>query len=77
MSESFMCLALVKPRSELARSWRLAKPGYCIYEYTSWAVKKHEIRWGDGSGQDLDERDLDDLILIRQFDEAFIDRMDW
>lgn len=37
MSESFMCLALVKPRSELARSWKLEKPGYCIYEYTTWA----------------------------------------
>jgi len=35
MSESFMCLALDKSRSKLARSWELAKPGYCIYEYTS------------------------------------------
>lgn len=77
MSESFMCLALIRPRSELARSWRLAKPGYCIYEYTSWAVKKHEIRWGDGSWQELDDDELDQLILLRQFDEAFIDSMEW
>lgn len=77
MSESFMCLAVVKPRCELARGWKLAKPGYCIYEYMSWAVKMHMIHWGDGSWQELDDTELNDLVLLPQFDEAYIDAMNW
>lgn len=77
MSESFTCLALVKPASGITREWKLAKPGYCIYEYTAWAVNKHEIRWGDGSWQELDEKDLNDLILLHQFDATYIDSMNW
>lgn len=28
------CAALVKPGSALARSWKLTKPSYAIYEYS-------------------------------------------
>ncbi|WP_232140444.1 hypothetical protein [Luteimonas sp. MHLX1A] len=66
---SFICVALVKPRSPLARDWNLPKPAFCLYEYTRWAVHKHEIRWGDGSGQRIDPEDYDSLVLVHEFDE--------
>lgn len=68
----FMCLALVKPRSKLASEWQLSKPAYCILEHSP-AFGNVEIRWGDGSSQELkDATQLDDLILLRQFDEQAI-----
>lgn len=64
-----MCLALVKPNSNLASEWGLQKPGYCIFEFCP-AFGLVEIRWGDGSGQRLEEaKQLDDLILLQQFSE--------
>lgn len=71
-TESGMCLALVKPGSNLARQWDLPKPGYCIYEYDR-AFGTREIRWGDGSWQELSVDDHADLILLPQFGEAEID----
>lgn len=72
-NDSFMCVALVKSNSSLAREWNLGKPAFCIYEYTSWSSNKHEIRWGDGSGQDLDPEDFDSIILMREFGEPELD----
>ena len=69
-TSSFMCAALVKPGSKLAEEWKLEKPAWCIYEYQSWAVEKHEIRWGDGSWQQLGPEDLDSIILLREFGDA-------
>ena len=63
-TESVVCLALVKPRSRLEREWRLEKPGYGIYEYDR-AFNRRELRWGDGSWQELTEADHEDLILLR------------
>lgn len=67
-TESVTCLALVKPRSNLARTWHLEKPGYCIYEYDR-AFGTREIRWGDGSGQAIGAAGHEDLILLPQFGE--------
>lgn len=72
-TSSFMCVALVKPDSKLAREWKLDKPAWCIYEYESWAVEKHEIRWGDGSWQRLGPDDVDSIVLLREFGEAELD----
>lgn len=72
-ASSFMCAALVKPRSRVATANNLDRPAFCIYEYRSWAVEKHEIRWGDGRGQDLADEDLDSLILLREFGDAELD----
>jgi hypothetical protein len=65
-TESITCLALVRPGSSLAQAWDLAKPGYCIYEY-SRPFGTYEIRWGDGSWQSLTEADHDDLVLLTQY----------
>lgn len=68
----FTCLALIKPHSELARAWKLDKPGYCIFEYSP-AVGNVQIRWGDGSWQELNtNKELEDLVLLRQFDEQAV-----
>lgn len=70
--ESFLCLALVKPRSKIASAWNLTKPSYCIFEYCG-ASGTVEIRWGDGSSQQINEvAELEELILLREFDEAVI-----
>lgn len=70
-ASSFECVALVKPGSKIDRAWKLAKPAFCIYEYTAWAAEhqKHEIRWGDGSWQRLAPEDFDSLVLLREFGE--------
>ena len=72
---SFTCLALVKPHSSLSSEWELDKPAYCILEYSA-AFGKVDIRWGDGSGQKLNnENELDGLILLHQFDEDEINKL--
>lgn len=72
---AFMCLALVKPASALAREWRLTKPSYCIFDFDP-AFGYVEIRWGDGSSQRLTRAsDLDALILLRQFGEKEIEQL--
>lgn len=69
---AFMCLALVKPRSELARDWGFDKPTYGILDFDP-AFAEVSLRWGDGSSQTLTEdAQLNDLILLPQFDEAQI-----
>ncbi|EOX4130001.1 hypothetical protein ACPF4J_003143 [Vibrio cholerae] len=66
---SFTCLALVKPKSKLAKQWKLTKPSYCIFEH-SRATGTVEIRWGDGTCQQIETaKELDDLILLQQFDD--------
>ncbi|EPT2758854.1 hypothetical protein [Vibrio cholerae] len=68
-TNSFTCLALVKPISKLAKQWGLTKPSYCIFDYSK-ATGTVEIRWGDGSGQQIETaNELDDLILLQQFDD--------
>lgn len=67
--DSFSCLALVKRGSLIATEWKLEKLTYCIYEY-ELAFDTHEIRWGDGSWQNLDEEDYLDIVLLREFDES-------
>lgn len=74
-TRDFMCVALVRPGSRIAQEWRLDKPAFCIYEYTAWAAQKHEIRWGDGSGQELSPEDVDGLILLREFGEPELDAL--
>lgn len=69
-----LCIALIKPASELARRWDLAKPTYCIYEYDP-AFSTREIRFGDGSWQSLSPQDHNDLWLIPQLDQRAIDQL--
>ena len=69
---AFTCLALIKPISVIAHEWNLEKPSYCIFEYSP-AFSEVIIRWGDGSSQTLTDADqLNDLILLEQFDDAAI-----
>lgn len=63
----FECLALVKPRSELARELSVGKPCYCIFEYSP-AFGEAQMRWGDGSFQNLETAEqLNDLIFLHDF----------
>lgn len=71
-NDAVCCLALVKPGSRLAREWKLAKPAYGIYEYLP-ASERRELRWGNGSWQELTEDDHADLILLREFGEREIE----
>lgn len=72
---AFTCLALIKPGSDLATEWQLSKPSYCIFEYSP-AVAEVQIRWGDGSWENLtDAKQLDDLILLHDFGEENIDKL--
>lgn len=71
-NDAVCCLALVKPGSRLAREWKLSKPSYGIYEYLP-AFERRELRWGDGSWQELTEDDHADLILLQQISEIEIE----
>lgn len=72
---AFICIALIKPRSVLASELQLSKPSYCILEYSP-AFAEVQIRWGDGSWQNLtDAKQLDDLILLHDFGEETIDKI--
>ncbi|MCW0021389.1 hypothetical protein [Rhizobium sp. BT-226] len=71
-NDAICCLALVKPGSRLAREWKLPKPSYGIYEYLP-AFERRELRWGDGSWQELTKEDHADLILLPQFGEKEIE----
>ncbi len=71
--ESFRCLALVKPRSEIASEWSLSKPVYCIFEFSK-AFSEVTISFGDGSWQRLEKKEeLDQLVLLEQFGDSEID----
>lgn len=76
-TDSDTCLALVKPRSGLARECRLGKPSFGIYEYDE-AFGTYVIRWGDGSWHELTIEQHADLVLMpeygKDFLEALIDR---
>jgi len=67
-TKSIVCLALVKPGSRLAREWKLSKPSYGIYERRG-EFGTSELRWGDGSWQELSKEDHDDLVLLPEFNE--------
>ena len=71
---SIECIALIKPGSKLSREWKLEKPSYAIYEYSK-AFGTREIRFGDGSWQQLTAKDHDDLILLPQLDDKFVDKL--
>jgi hypothetical protein len=71
---SFSCVALIKARSKLSKEWKLAKPGYCIYEYDK-GFNSHEIRWGDGSSHDLTAEYFDDVVLLPQLNESTFDEI--
>jgi hypothetical protein len=66
---SFSCLALVKNNSVVAQDWKLEKLTYCIYEYDK-SSDSHEIRWGDGSWQQLEEKHFESLVLLPELDET-------
>ncbi|MBT43553.1 MAG: hypothetical protein CMF12_13660 [Idiomarina sp.] len=70
--ESFHCFALVEPQSAIASTWSLTKPSYCMLEYCN-ASGTVEIRWGDGSRQQINEATKsDELTLSEQFDDVII-----
>ncbi|MES9831726.1 MAG: hypothetical protein ABW139_05725 [Candidatus Thiodiazotropha sp. DIVDIV] len=73
MADPITCLALVKPRSVLAREWNLERPSYCIYEFDPSYEDGHQIRWGDGSWQNLSEDHFDSLVLLPEFANSDID----
>jgi len=73
--KDMVCLALIKPNSLLAKEWKLEKPAYCIYEYCSSGTPQHQIRWGDGAWQNLEEKDFEDFVLLPDFDAKEIDQL--
>ncbi|MCW2406937.1 hypothetical protein M2336_003621 [Sphingobium sp. B1D7B] len=76
-ADDLICIALVKPGSPLARSWKLMKPPYGIYEYSK-AFDRHELRWGDGAWQILEPEHVGQLILLEDAGEALVERLfDW
>lgn len=68
------CIALVKPGSALARSWRLGNPAYGIYEYSK-AFASHPLTWGDGSWHRLTEAEFADIVLLEELGEPLVDRL--
>jgi hypothetical protein len=71
-NDAICCLTLVKRGSRLARAWKLAKPAYGIYEYLP-DFERRELRWGDGSWQELSKDDHADLILLEGFGDKEIE----
>lgn len=67
-------VALIRPGSALARSWKLAKPTYGIYEYAK-AFDRHQLRFGDGSWQDLEPEHIPDLVLLDTYSTALVERL--
>jgi hypothetical protein len=65
------CLALVKPGSPLARKWNVLKPSYGIYEHAP-AFERRLLHWGDGTWQEITDRNHTDLILLPPFTEKDI-----
>jgi len=68
-SEKLFCVALIKTSSELTRRWHANLPAYCIYDF-DLCGGYGQIRFGDGSWQDLDQNTIGDLILLPEIDEA-------
>lgn len=73
--KDMVCLALIKPSSLLAKEWKLEKPAYCIYEYSSSTKPDHQVRWGDGSWQNLEEKHFTDFVLLPEFDSNALDAL--
>lgn len=72
---AFTCLALIKPRSPLARSLKLEKPAYGILEYSP-AFAEVQLRWGDGSAVNLvAAAELNDVILLREYGEQAVSEL--
>lgn len=72
--DHIMCLALVRPGSRIEREWKPGKAAYCIYEYEP-AFDRHQIRWGDGSWQDLTPEDFPSLVLMKEFGSEELDQL--
>ena len=68
------CIALVRPGSNLARSWSLSKPTFGIYDYSK-AFDKHSLRFGDGSWQDLMVAMFPDVILLQDDGTDLVERL--
>lgn len=67
-TEKLFCVALIKPRSELAKRWQANLPAYCIYDH-DLCGGFGEIRFGDGSWQAMTAATIGDLILLPEIDE--------
>lgn len=70
--EKLFCVALIRTGSNLAQQWHSNLPAYCIYDF-DLCGGFGQIRFGDGSWQDLAKDNLADLILLPELDE---DQMD-
>ncbi len=68
------CVALIKPRSELAQQWRANLPAYCIYDFDACGGFG-QIRFGDGSWQDITSNTISDLILLPELNEEQMDHL--
>lgn len=68
------CIALVRPGSDLARSWGLSKPTFGIYEYSK-AFDKHKLRFGDGSCQELIAAMFPDVLLLHSEGSELVDQL--
>ncbi|GGN55897.1 hypothetical protein B2G71_19345 [Novosphingobium sp. PC22D] len=67
-------VALIRPGSALARSWKLAKPTYGIYQYDK-AFDRHELRFGDGAWQNLEPEHIPDLVLLEAYGTELVERL--
>ncbi|WP_107677999.1 hypothetical protein [Agrobacterium sp. LAD9] len=73
-TKATVCVALVKPGSKLAKEWKLPKPAYGIYEYEP-VFERRELRWGDGSWQELSAEDHHDLVLLLEPGEPLVNAL--
>lgn len=72
--EKLFCIALIRTGSDLARRWHANLPAYCIYDH-DLCGGFGQIRFGDGSWQDLTEETIADLILLPELDENRMDEL--
>ncbi len=73
-TDKLFCVALIRPGSDLASKWQTNYPAYCIYDF-DLCGGYGQIRFGDGSWQDLDEKTISDLIILPDLDENQMDQL--
>lgn len=72
--EKLFCVALIRTGSDLARRWHANLPAYCIYDF-DLCGGFGQIRFGDGSWQDITSKTIGDLILLPELNEDQMDQL--
>lgn len=67
------CIALVKPGSALAKGWDFGRPVYGIYEGAPASGFDELLSFGDGSWQRITDENRNDIVLVPQLGEDFVE----